>query len=241
LSPKAASFEVYVGAKTHAERELWTFGDAHPHLDITTSEFYPRFQSSNDNNLTCPLVNPPFLYGPFAPSFNNRKLAEGKPNYYALSTNLYIYRVLRPDGPYPASPLYVDLRDAALAHVLALDSPLSSENKDIGRKRLIISSPQPFDFARIKPLLLEKRPELNLGDRFTKVAPPPLVGSPGPTGQKPVPNPMPYDVDRLEKVLGMKRTDFKSFEETILAAFDSLVELEKEWVEAGASIDIPSE
>ncbi|KAF8055425.1 hypothetical protein FPV67DRAFT_830766 [Lyophyllum atratum] len=86
------------------------FADAHPELDITT-------------------INPPFLYGPFAQNFT-----QPNPNYYALSTNLYIYRFLKPSSNFPMFLAYADIRDVAEAHVRALTSPPSSS---VGRKRII--------------------------------------------------------------------------------------------------------
>lgn len=32
----------YAYSKTQAERDLWTFADEHPHVDITTSKFSLR-------------------------------------------------------------------------------------------------------------------------------------------------------------------------------------------------------
>jgi len=196
-------FRAYVASKTFAEQALWKFADAHPHVDITT-------------------FNPPFFYGPFAEGFNMPT-----PNYYAMSTNLYIYRLLTHTGPFPTSPRYIDVRDAAKAHVLALKSPLSSE-PGIGRKRMIISSIYPFEYKRFLELVREKRPEL-AGRLTTSVVPDidkaTLM--------------IPFDAERVEKVLGFKRKDYTTFEDTMLDAVDSILALETDWIQKGYTIEVP--
>lgn len=207
---------------------MWSFVDAHPHVDVTTCQYICiaivlalRFHSHVFIRCT---VNPPFFYGPLAQGFTLPT-----PNYYALSTALYVYRLLSPDGPYPSSesPFYVDVRDVAKAHVLALTSPPSTD-PGIGRKRLIMSSLDVFDNGAVVDLIRQARPELK--DRLTKVAPPSgLLVS------------MPYDVARLEQVISMKKEDFTPLRKTILDTVDSLLQLEKEWISKGYAIDIPRE
>ncbi|KAG5637659.1 hypothetical protein H0H81_003680 [Sphagnurus paluster] len=186
------SFDVYRAAKTLAEKELWAFNDAHPHLDITT-------------------LNPPFLCGPLAETFTLPT-----PNYYALSTDLYIYRLLSPSGKFPPNPRHADVRDVARGHVLALTSSPASV---LGRKR-IIASPHGLDMAGTVALIAERRPELR--DRLTKETPPTF-----PYDRAPV------DFDRVEQVLGMVKGDFYSFEETILDTVDCLIAVEKQWIAQG--------
>lgn len=165
-------------------------------------------------------VNPPFFYGPFAEGFTLPS-----PNYPALSTALHIYRLLTPEGTFPVSYLYVDVRDVGKAHILALTSPRSTE-PGIGRKRIIISSLDAFDPKAVVDLIREKRPELK--DRLTRVTP-----SPGPYVS------MPYDVGRVDQVLGLKRKDFTPLKDTVLDTVDSVLKLEKEWIAKGYTIDIP--
>ncbi|KAF9458262.1 hypothetical protein BDZ94DRAFT_1271033 [Collybia nuda] len=191
----------YSASKTFAERELWAFGEEHPQLDITT-------------------LNPPFLYGPLASGFN----APPTPNYAALSTDLYIYRLLNPTGIFPLSPRYADVRDVAKAHVLALRSPPASS---VNRKRILFASPHEFDFGATVAFIAEKRPELK--DRLIKTTPPILPS-----------NNTPLDFERIKQVLGMGKGDFTAFESTILDAVDSIVALEKSWVATGAEISIPN-
>ncbi|KAJ4497552.1 hypothetical protein C8R41DRAFT_865333 [Lentinula lateritia] len=190
----------YSAAKTLAEREVWNFAEAHPHIEITT-------------------INPPLLYGPLAEGFSLPN-----PDYPALSTNLIIYKFLTPEGTFPAYPLYLDVRDAAKAHLLALDSAPTSQ---VGRKRIIISSPHEVVFADIISTINAKRPELK--DRLIKTPP----------------REFPYkrldvDLKRLEEVLKMKVEDFTPLDDTFLDTIDSLLTLEKQWTAAGFDIKIPS-
>ncbi|KAF8064916.1 hypothetical protein FPV67DRAFT_1671222 [Lyophyllum atratum] len=125
--------DAYYAAKTLAEREVWSFADVNPHLDITT-------------------LNPPFVYGPFARGFSLPT-----PNYAALSSNLLLYAFLNPAGKFPGTAAQIDVRDLAKAHVLALRSPPTSQ---VGRKRIMLASPYNFDFKTIIDVIAEKRPDL---------------------------------------------------------------------------------
>ncbi|KAJ7572895.1 hypothetical protein C8J56DRAFT_358654 [Mycena floridula] len=197
------AFVAYIASKTLAEKALWEFADAHPNVDVTT-------------------INPPYMYGPFAEGF---QLSSA--NYYAMSTNLYIYRLLSGTGPFPGSPRYNNVRDIAKVHVLALKSPISSES-NIGRKRLVISSLDPFDYAKALALIREKRPEL--AKRLTRVAVPNLDKST---------LVVPFDVQRVEDVVGFKKEDYAGIESTLLEAIDSILAIERSWVQQGHKINIP--
>ncbi|KAF9501741.1 NAD(P)-binding protein [Pleurotus eryngii] len=183
---------IYAASKTYAERAVWEFADAHPHVDITT-------------------LNPPFFYGPFAPT-------QSFPTFdaSALSTAGMLYRLLSPDGVYPPNAEHIDVRDVAKAHVLALKSPPTSV---VGRKRIIIASPHGLNFATLTDFLAEKRPALK--DRLTKETPP-----------KTDRYNVPLDFARVEQVLGLKKSDFYDFEDTILDTIDQLLELEAGWKSA---------
>ncbi|KAG5637664.1 hypothetical protein H0H81_003685 [Sphagnurus paluster] len=198
---QGSKFDVYCAAKTLAEKELWAFSDAHPHLDITT-------------------LNPPYLYGPLAETFTLPT-----PNYHALSTDLYIYRLLDPAGQFMDSPAHADVRDIAKAHVLALNAPLTSE---VGRKRILITSPHGFDMAGTLALIAESRPQLM--ERLTKGTPPSFGY-----------DRTPIDFKRVEEVLGMTKDDFQVFEDTILDTVDSLLEVEKQWAAQGHEVSIPQD
>ncbi|KAJ7578262.1 hypothetical protein C8J56DRAFT_835946 [Mycena floridula] len=188
----------YRASKLFAEQAVWDFAEAHPHVDFT-------------------VLNPTWIYGPFARGFK-----VPTPNYTAISTNLYIYRLLTSTGQLPPGPNHVDVRDTAKAHVLALKS-----SRDVGKKRLIISSLYGFNYARFLEIVREKRPEL--AQRLTK-APLPEKEAEG----------IPFDVHRLEEVLGFTRSDFTSFEDTVLDTVDDILALEQEWIAKGFKIEVPA-
>ncbi|KAF9072258.1 hypothetical protein BDP27DRAFT_1391399 [Rhodocollybia butyracea] len=190
--------DAYRAAKTIAEKEVWKFAESHPHVDITT-------------------LNPPFFYGPFAEGFSLPT-----PDYFALSTNLYYYRLTVQNGVYPVSNFYLDVRDAAKAHILALSSPRSSI---VGRKRIVIASPHEVDFNEVVNLIKTERPELQ--DRLIKT----------PSPEYPMKK-LPFNT-RIEEVLGMKENDFTPLESTVLEAVDGVLAFEKQWIDAGFKIDIP--
>ncbi|KDQ27592.1 hypothetical protein PLEOSDRAFT_51149 [Pleurotus ostreatus PC15] len=180
---------IYATSKTYAERAVWEFADAHPHVDITT-------------------LNPPFFYGPFAPT-------QKFPTFdaSALSTAGMLYRLLSPDGPYPPNADHIDVRDVAKAHVLALKSPPSSV---VGRKRIIIASPHGLNFASLVDFIAEKRPAFK--DRLTRKAPPKLDR-----------DRVPLSFARVEQVLGLRESDFHNLEDTLLETIDQLLVLEAGW------------
>lgn len=165
------------------------------------------------------LVNPPFFYGPFAEGFTLPTH-----DYSALSTNTHIYEWLTPEGTFPPYPFYIDVRDIAKAHILALSSAPSSK---VGRKRVIIASIHELDHAKIIEMIKEKRPELK--DRVTKGTAPQFELKR-----------LPFDTKRLEDVVGFKEADFTPLEDTIFAAIDSLLTLEKQWAADGYEIRVPA-
>lgn len=126
-----------------------------------------------------------------------------------------IYLLLFPEGGYPRDSHYADVRDVASAHVKALTAPPASQ---VGRKRLVLASPYDLDFVAARKLVEEKRPEL--ASRWTRVEVPRFETLR-----------MPYRLERLEEILGMRKADFTPVEDTILGSLDSLVAIEKEWVD----------
>ncbi|KAJ7887784.1 hypothetical protein B0H14DRAFT_3856161 [Mycena olivaceomarginata] len=188
----------YAASKKFAEIALWDWADKHPHVEVTT-------------------LNPPFLYGPFTPHF-----ALPTPDLGAISTNLYMYRYLFPDGSFPSMTHYIDVRDVAQAHIRALNSPPTAQ---VGRKRIVISSPSGWPFSKTVDFIAEQRPILK-GRMIT--ATPPVQMS----------DVMPMDFGRVEEVLGMKVSDFHTTEQTTLDTIDALLEVEEQWRSTGHSINI---
>ncbi|KAJ7575097.1 hypothetical protein C8J56DRAFT_1032753 [Mycena floridula] len=200
---KQGGLTAYVASKTLAEKAMWDYADSHPNIDVTT-------------------FHPTYLYGPFTEEF---QIAPS--DYNAMSTNLYIYRLLSATGPFPESPRHVDVRDVAKAHVLALNSSISSES-NVGRKRLIISSLEPFDYAKSLALIRENRPEL--AKRLTRTAIPDVDKSSVL---------IPFDVKRVEDVVGFRKEDFTGIETTLLDTIDSILAIERSWTQQGYKINIP--
>jgi hypothetical protein len=144
------------------------------------------------------------------------------PTWNVLSTNIFLFRLLTPRGKFPGSSGYLDVRDAAKVHILALrgKNDLTPERK----KRLIISSPYHLDFNDALKLIAEKRPELR--DRLLS----------GPTPEYPKEQ---TDLGRVEEVVGLKRSEYHLWESTILDAVDSLIGMEKVWVANGHTVQVP--
>lgn len=217
-----SAFTAYLGAKSLAEKAVWELADTHPDLDITT-------------------FCPPLFFGPFAPEFSIPT-----PDYLAVSTTIYLYRLLKPTGTYPpfagmvfffyhrrrsllltvsiSHPGYIDVRDLARAHVAALDAPPESK---LGRKRLLMASPYDLNYKTAVEFIAEKRPELK--DRLidsTKAPKFPL-------------DRMPLDLKRVAQVTGVEENSYFSWQDTLLATIDNLITLEKDWESKGFQVDIP--
>lgn len=165
----------------------------------------------------------PYLYGPVGKHFPVEHL-----NTTNLTTGVALGELIDPNAKaFPFLSRWVDVRDIGRAHALALTSPLSSE-AGIGRKRLLIASLEDADLESIRQLLINERPELK--DRVIK-AETPKEGT--------VPR-MHFDVERVEKVLGLKPSEYIPLRETVLETVDSLVALEQQWIAEGAKQeDIP--
>ncbi|KIK69245.1 hypothetical protein GYMLUDRAFT_188807 [Collybiopsis luxurians FD-317 M1] len=197
---KTEGYVAYMAAKTLAEKEVWKFAESHPHVEITT-------------------LNPPYLYGPLAEGFI---LSTG--DYAALSTNSHLWKLLSPQGVFPAHPLYIDIRDIAKAHILAIDSQPTSK---VGRKRMIISSTHEVDYAEIVKTIREKRPELT--DRLITSEYKPTIPF----------KRLPYNQKRLEEVIGMKPSDFTPLYDTILDSVDTIISVETKWTAEGVDVKVP--
>ncbi|KAJ8490039.1 hypothetical protein ONZ45_g13341 [Pleurotus djamor] len=188
---------VFIAGKTLAEKMVWEFADTHPHMDITT-------------------INPSIMYGPLA---STHRPPVG--DFGELSTNVLVYRLLFSRGAYPASEDYVDVRDVARAHCLALKSPPAFM---VGRKRILMSSPHPLRFDTIFESIKENRPMV--ATRWTKV--------PVPQYKK---ERAAVNFDRIADVLGMGPDDFKTAEETFADSIDQLIGMETEWIQQGHRVE----
>ena len=155
-------------------------------------------------------VNPSFFIGPFAPEW-----AVLEPNFSALSTNNFIYDLIRRNGPPMLSPAIIDVRDAARALVLSLTAPPTSQ---VGRKRLLMGGEFWFGSKRAVDYIAQVRPQLK--DRLSEAA----KASPEETTLNKV------NSTRAREILGLEFTDWKT---SVVDAVDSLLTVEKEWVARG--------
>lgn len=171
-------------------------------------------------------VLPPIIYGPSAPGFPVKK-----DQLWSLSTNAIFYQTIlqqpgkKLGGSQIPSPITVDVREVALAHILALTAPPASE---VGRKRLIVGGEnQNFTWKQAVEHLALVRPELKerLPDATVEHV---RVGSI-------------LDNSRAREVLGLESIDWRK---TVEDAADSLMALEKSWATepevAGVPISLPS-
>lgn len=129
-----------------------------------------------------------------------------------MSTNEWVYKLLKKDGEFPEHGGCTDITDAARAHVLALTAPPTSE---VGRKRILMSS-EWFLYKDVMEYLAKERPELK--DRLadaSKTKPGPCVGDV-------------VDHSKCKSVLGLVERDWH---ESLLEAVDTVIALEKKWAE----------
>ncbi|KAF8190640.1 hypothetical protein K438DRAFT_2018543 [Mycena galopus ATCC 62051] len=189
----------YAASKKFAELALWEWAEKHPHVEVTT-------------------LNPPFFYGPLTAHFSIPA-----PDFGALSTDLIVYNFLFRDGVFPSKSLYIDVRDVAQAHIRALNSPPTAQ---VGRKRIVLSSPSGSPFRQTVDFIAEQRPALK--ERLITATP-----------QVQTFDVMPIDFGRVEQVLGMKVSDFHTTEQTTLDTVDALIQVEEQWDRAGHPINTP--
>ena len=155
-------------------------------------------------------MNPPFFYGPFAPGWSNPEASRS-----ALSTNEMLYDLLRPNGPLPRRPSYIDVRDVARSLVNALRAPPTSE---VGRKRIIVIG-ESMPWLDVVLHLRKVMPEL--GDRLPAVA----EGA----AKEPPLQVMSCSMKRAEELLGMKPGEMVDWRKTAEDTVRCILETEKEW------------
>ena len=167
-------------------------------------------------------VNPPCLFGPFVPGFRIPK-----PDYAALSTNLYIYQWLtKKEGrAFPKALGNADIRDVARIHVEALTSAPESS---VGRKRLLIASTHDGNYKEAVLFVADAHPELR--DRLVDANTAPQFPA----------NKFLVDLKRVEDVTGVKADSYYTWKETILDTIDALLAVERSWASQGYEIRIPA-
>lgn len=157
--------------------------------------------------------HPPFVFGRPIPG-----IASGS-GIKSLGTNGLLYQLIagEPGCPLPPQiPLcYCNIREVALAHVLALKLPKLPSGSDVEEKRFLVAAPGIMLHADAEKMLLTERPALK--DRFPTLASvPPLPGPPST-----------IDTTRAREVLGIK--EYIGAKETLLETIDALLEVEKTW------------
>ncbi|KAJ6590852.1 putative flavonol reductase [Mycena sp. CBHHK59/15] len=173
---------VYLASKKLAETAAFEYTAQHPEMQITT-------------------MNPPMIFGPPLQAVSTPE---------ALNTSSQaIYQLISgqtKEIPLDGLPLFVDVRDVATAHILAL------KNDAMIGKRVLLSGGPYTSYDTVK-IIAERRPEL--AARLPSLE---LVANP---------KGMPIakvDTSIAEKGLGMS---FMSYEKCLFDTIDSLLEMEK--------------
>lgn len=152
-------------------------------------------------------VHPPFIFGP---SGRGQVLSSSAP---VTGTNSHVYALLNgPAGrPVPATAVvaeFIDVRDAARAHVLALSAPLTP-----GKAKKALTSGGAFTWVQAVRHLREKKPELRARLPALEGVDLPAEG----THAR-------YDVGSAERVLGLK--EYVPFEKTVEAVVEEALQRE---------------
>jgi len=101
---KGPAIKGYYGSKKFAEKAVWDFvKQEKPHFDVVT-------------------ILPPFVFGPYPYTIEKESDVTG-----TLKT---LFNILEDDAPFGLDS-YVDARDVAQAHVLALEKPIASNQRYI--------------------------------------------------------------------------------------------------------------
>ncbi|KAK0192862.1 hypothetical protein F5146DRAFT_1136681 [Armillaria mellea] len=193
----------YLLAKKFADQVFMKFSEFHPELNIS-------------------ILGPGLTFGPFAPGFE-QLLPE--PNYKSLSSNAYLYALLRRDNVH--FPVYVqngaiDVRDVARAHMLALESLPAP------RKRFAIVSPHQSSYKTALEIIAQERPALK--HRLADPAKAPVWTS------------YTLNVDRgkIEKAIGLETNSYIPWAQTVIETVDSLLMIENHWKAKGFHVEVPS-
>ncbi|KAH8100875.1 3-beta hydroxysteroid dehydrogenase/isomerase family protein [Cristinia sonorae] len=115
----------YRGAKKYSELYAWDYiRDKKPHFDLVT-------------------IIPPMVYGPIAhPISDISKLNMSNMDLWTIASGK--------DYPEQRVPFWVDVRDLALAHVLALEKPEASN------RRFIVTAPEKFSHEAAANIMREE-------------------------------------------------------------------------------------
>ncbi|GAA5980744.1 hypothetical protein JCM10908_001761 [Rhodotorula pacifica] len=191
LVPGVAGPIVYSASKTLAERAAFEFASSHPEMIIST-------------------LNPPMIYGPPLQKVASREEVN--------TSSAAIYALIKGgeegrEAPWNRLPLFVHVKDIALAHVKALE--VEDEAKVKSQRFLLYGGSFTWEDA-ISHLSLV-RPELR--PRLPSLPP-------SPEQYKDYGKPLAkLDCTPAREVLGMR--ELKGWKETLEETVDALVEIEK--------------
>lgn len=172
----------YIVSKVMAEKAAWDF--------VETEK--PAFSLST--------INPPMIYGPI--KYPVKSLASANTSSQLLAD---VISGKHKEGlPPTALPLWVDVRDVALAHVKAV------EEQDAASKRFLVTAGY-YSNAEMAEILYENFPELRdrLPDEDNR------GGAPNPNLQS-----FGYDNSRATKILGLEWTPY---EKTVIDSAKALL------------------
>ncbi|KAF5344329.1 hypothetical protein D9758_013254 [Tetrapyrgos nigripes] len=199
----ANPFVSYVYAKTQADKEALKFVEAYPEIELT-------------------FFNPNWIFGPLIPAPYSHLLVP-EPSPSSLSTSAYIYALLNPNNQhYTAGPGYVDVRDVARAHILAL----SSKHK-YPQKRMMLKAPERTSYRDAISYIATRFPELKAQGRLAD--------------REKAPTEEWVDGDKwLEWSVKTKEETwpegYKGWEECIGDTIESLLDMEKYWKSKGLEL-----
>ncbi|KAF4628917.1 hypothetical protein G7Y89_g9235 [Cudoniella acicularis] len=171
----------YLASKTFAEKAAWDF------------------VKSEKPSFTLTSLNPPMVYGPVIHSLSSLDSIN--------TSNVRFVSLLKGSPSTPCPPtvnyLFIDVRDLALAHVLALEKP-EAENQ-----RFLVTAGN-YSNAEIAQIIGEEYPEFK--DRMP-------VGEALKLGERPATGVNGYDNRKSIEVLGMK---YRPLRESVLGVVESI-------------------
>ncbi|KAK0112804.1 methylglyoxal reductase (NADPH-dependent) gre2 [Cadophora gregata] len=171
----------YLASKTFAEKAAW------------------EFIKSEKPNFTLTTLNPPMVYGPVIHSLSSLDSIN--------TSNARFVSLLKGSPSTPCPPtvnyLFIDVRDLALAHVLALENP-EAENQ-----RFLVTAGN-YSNAEIAQVIGEEYPEYK--ERMP-------VGEALKPGERPATGVNGYDNRRSIEILGMK---YRPLRESVVGVVESI-------------------
>ncbi|KAK7456398.1 hypothetical protein VKT23_010646 [Stygiomarasmius scandens] len=192
---------VYMIGKALSDKKIWEIANRKENEEVDVS-----------------MILPPDIFGEYVPNYPYPKSLAARSS---LGTNDHVYYLLTggPHGPNTYPPIQigheVDVKDAAKAHIRALDAPPVYVDKKRRNKRFIVCGSQ-FTWKEAAEIIRRARPEL--ASRL------PIDGE-GEGHVSPAQTCMKFDASFTKDVLGMDK--YVPFEETLLGAVDVCLEFER--------------